>query len=134
MHYILDTDICSYIIKGFSDVLLENLNRHSLDKISITSITCAELLFGANKKESEAIKNKVNLFISKVSIINFEENAAIEYAKIRYNLEKQGLPIGNMDILIASCVLSEDATLVTNNEKHFSKIHGLKIENWMSPK
>ncbi len=131
MHYILDTDICSYIIKGYSDVLLHNLNKHSDDKISITSITCAELLFGAEKKASAAIKNKVEALIAKVNIVNFDENSAIEYSKIRHDLEKIGTPIGNMDILIAACALSENAILITNNKKHFSKIMNLKIENWM---
>lgn len=130
MHYILDTDICSYIIRESSPVLLKNLNDHNQDKISITSITYAELLFGAERKGSKRIMDKIEAIASNVSIISFDQNAAIEYSKLRLKLEKNGTPIGNMDMLIASCVLSEEAILVTNNEKHFSNIKGLKIENW----
>lgn len=130
MHYILDTDICSYIIRENSSVLLKNLNSHNHDKISITSITYAELLFGAEKKSSTKIADKIEAIASNVNIISFDQNAAIEYSKMRLELEKSGTPIGNMDMLIASCALSEEAILVTNNERHFSKISGLKIENW----
>jgi tRNA(fMet)-specific endonuclease VapC len=130
MHYILDTDICSYIIRENSSVLLKNLNIHHKDKISITSITYAELLFGAEKRNSKKIREKVEAITSKVNIISFDQNAAVEYSTMRLNLEQSGTPIGNMDMLIASCVLSEEAVLVTNNEKHFSNIMGLKIENW----
>lgn len=130
MHYILDTDICSYIIRESSPVLLKNLNDHNQDKISITSITYAELLFGAERKGSKRIMDKIEAIASNVSIISFDQNAAIEYSIMRLKLEQSGTPIGNMDMLIASCVLSEEAVLVTNNEKHFSNIKGLKIENW----
>lgn len=130
MHYILNTDICSYIIRENSSVLLKNLNSHNHDKISITSITYAELLFGAEKKSSTKIADKIEAIASNVNIISFDQNAAIEYSKMRLELEKSGTPIGNMDMLIASCALSEEAILVTNNERHFSKISGLKIENW----
>jgi tRNA(fMet)-specific endonuclease VapC len=130
MHYILDTDICSYLIKGNSPALLDNLEHHYDDKISITAITYTELLFGAEKKGSQKIKDKIEAIASKVNIIAFEENAAIEYSKMRVELEKNGIPTGNMDMLIASCVLAEDAILVTNNTKHFSRIKGLKTENW----
>jgi tRNA(fMet)-specific endonuclease VapC len=130
MHYILDTDICSYIIRESSPILLKNLNDHYQDKISITSVTYAELLFGAEKRNSKKIREKIEAIASKVNIISFDQNAAIEYSTMRKKLEQSGTPVGNMDMLIASCVLSEDAVLVTNNEKHFSNINGLKIENW----
>jgi tRNA(fMet)-specific endonuclease VapC len=130
MHYILDTDICSYIIRENSSVLLKNLNDHQQDKISITSITYAELLFGAEKKGSRKIMDKIEAIVSKVGMVSFDQNAALEYSRMRLKLEKGGTPIGNMDMLIASCALSEEAVLVTNNDKHFSNIKGLKIENW----
>ena len=130
MRYILDTDICSYIIKGTSSVLLQNLELHAQDDISITAITYAELLFGAEKKQSRKIQNKIEAIASIVGIIAFNQNAEREYAKIRTELEKAGTPIGNMDILIASCAIAEDAVLVTNNERHFSNIKKLQIENW----
>jgi tRNA(fMet)-specific endonuclease VapC len=130
MHYVLDTDICSYLIKGNCPVLVQNLDDRCGDKISVTAITCAELLFGAEKKGSQKIKDKIEAIVSKANVIAFGEYAAIEYSKMRFELEESGISIGNMDMLIASCVLAEDAILVTNNEKHFSRIKGLRIENW----
>jgi tRNA(fMet)-specific endonuclease VapC len=132
MHYVLDTDICSYLIKGNCPVLVQNLDSRCNEKISVTAITCAELLFGAEKKRSQKIKDKIEAIVSKANVIAFGEHAAIESSKMRLELEENGVPIGNMDTLIASCVLAEDAILITNNEKHFSRIKGLRIENWTS--
>lgn len=130
MLYILDTDICSYIIRGDNLMLLDNLKNHADENIAVTSITVAELLFGAKKISSQKILKKIDAILKRVTIIDFDENSAVFYSDIRNKLEKAGTPIGNMDILIASCALSKKAILVTNNEKHFSYIEGLKIENW----
>lgn len=130
MLYILDTDICSYIIRGDHFMLLDNLKNHADENIAVTSITVAELLFGAKKISSQKILKKIDAIFKRVTIIDFDENSAVFYSDIRNKLEKAGTPIGNMDILIASCALSKKATLVTNNEKHFSYIEGLNIENW----
>lgn len=130
MLYLLDTDICSYLIRGESEKLLENLNCHSEDTIAVSSITFAELLFGANRVNSEKIRNKINAILQKVTVIDFDMEAATKYAEIRVDLEKSGTPIGNMDMLIAACALAAKGILVTNNEKHFGYIKKLKIENW----
>lgn len=131
MLYMLDTDICSYLIKGCSEELLLNLNNHSNDAICISSVTYAELLFGAIRINSKKIKNKIDTIVQKVGIVQFDEQAASFYAKIRNILEENGTPIGNMDILIAACALSSGAVLITNNEKHFKHIPSLQIENWI---
>lgn len=130
MVYMLDTDVCSYLIKGCSEELLINLNEHTEDAICVSSITYAELLFGAIRINSKKIENKIDAIIQKIDIVHFDEQAACFYAKIRNNLEKNGTPIGNMDILIAACALSVHAILVTNNEKHFRYVPSLRIENW----
>lgn len=132
MLYMLDTDICSYLVKGSSEVLLLNLNDHSnsKDTICISSVTYAELLFGATRVNSTKIKNKIDAIVQKVEIIDFDEQAARFYAKIRDLTEKNGAPIGNMDILIAACALSACAVLVTDNEKHFKCVPNLRVENW----
>lgn len=131
MLYMLDTDICSYLIKGCSEELLLNLNNHSNDAICISSVTYAELLFGAIRINSKKIKNKIDAIVQKVGIVQFDEQAASFYAKIRNILEENGTPIGNMDILIAACALSSGAVLITNNEKHFKHVPSLRIENWI---
>ena len=131
--YILDTDICSYIMLNSSDTLLKNLELHKDDSIHITYITYAELLYGAFRKDSKKIQNKISHLLNKVKIIDFDERAAIEYAKIRTKLEKDGIPIGGMDILIAACAISNKFVLVTNNLKHFSRIDHLQIQNLFEP-
>lgn len=130
MLYMLDTDICSYLVKGSSELLLHHLNEHESDTICISSITYAELLFGAVRVNSKAIKAKIDTIVQKVDMVHFDEDAACTYANIRYMLEKGGTPIGNMDMLIAACAISANAILVTNNEKHFQYVANLNTENW----
>jgi len=128
--FLLDTDIYGYIMLNSSETLLHNLEIHKCDKLYISSVTYAELMYGAFRKSSKKIIEKILLILDKVNFINFDQNAAREYAKLRCELEKRGTPLGNMDMLIASCAISNNAILVTNNIKHFSKIDNLKIQNW----
>jgi tRNA(fMet)-specific endonuclease VapC len=128
--YILDTDTCSYAIKENPKPVMERFWKHRDDDIGISSVTYAELRYGGLRKGSAKLQNQIKTFISRLRIIDFNTAAAEEYAQIRHFLETQGTPIGNMDLLIAACAKSSNAILVTNNEKHFSKIPGLKLENW----
>ena len=99
--------------------------------ICISSITLSELYYGINKsvKFEENKRNLLNFMLG-IRILNFDENSAIEYGRIRANLEKRGLVIGSFDMLIASHAKANDLVLVTNNTKEFERIEGLKIENW----
>jgi len=126
MLYMLDTNICSYIIRGY-------ISKEKLidKKIGISSIVVSELLYGAKKKGSKKLIKIVDLFVNSFEIYEFDKNAAIEYSKIRVNLEKQGLIIGAYDLQIAAHVKSLNAILVTNNIKKFRRINGLKLENWI---
>lgn len=126
----LDTDICSYIIRGSSDILNERIREHRAN-LCISSITLAELLFGVAKKGSLRLADSVSLFQQLVEVKNWNFEAAEHYAAIRNYLEKSGQSIGNMDMLIAASALAENAILITNNQAHFSKIPSLKIENWL---
>jgi tRNA(fMet)-specific endonuclease VapC len=125
----LDTNICSYIIKGY--IPKENLLNK---KIGISSIVASELLYGAKKKGSKKLIKIVDLFLNSFDIYNFDKKAAIEYSKIRVNLEQQGLIIGAYDLQIAAHAKSLSAILVTNNIKEFSRINGLRLENWIENK
>ncbi len=126
MLYMLDTNICSYIIRGY--ITKEKL----IDKnIGISSIVASELLYGAKKKGSKKLMKIVDLFLNSFGIYDFNKQAAEEYSKIRVDLEKQGLIIGAYDLQIAAHAKSLDAILVTNNIKEFSRINGLKLENWV---
>ena len=126
MLYMLDTNICSYIIKGL--VTKERLENK---KIAISSVVCSELLYGAKKKGSKKLMNIVDLFLETFEIYDFDKAAAKEYAKIRIQLEQKGLIIGAYDLQIAAHAKSLNAILVTNNCKEFDRVTGLKVENWL---
>jgi len=131
MEYLLDTNICIYIIKKRPAGVLKKFESLSLGDVAISSITLAELYYGI-MKSSNPKKNQEALdkFLIPLEILDFDYTATIEYGKIRADLEKKGTPIGPLDTLIASHVKSLNLTLVTNNEKEFARIPDLKIENW----
>lgn len=131
MAYLLDTNICIYLLKEQPSKLKLKFSSVQSTDLYLSSITIAELEFGVAKstqaeKNSEALK----VFLSSFQIIDFDSRAARQYGLIRALLEKQGTPIGANDMLIAAIAKSLDLTLVTNNEKEFARINGLKIENW----
>lgn len=131
MKYILDTNICIYIIKKKPSQVFEKFKDLPLGSVGISSITLAELIYGV-KKSAQSEKNQIalNQFLVPLDIVEFDANAAVEYGKIRAELERAGTPIGPLDMLIASHVKSLKLTLVTNNEKEFKRVDGLRIENW----
>ena len=129
--YMLDTNICIYIIKKNADQVIQRLLQIPILNIAISSITLSELEFGVEKSLYKK-QNRIALtdFISPLNILPYDDNAALEYGKIRAFLEKNGTPIGSLDMLIAGHAKAINYTLVTNNEKEFSRITGLSIENW----
>lgn len=131
MDYILDTNICIYIIKKKPVRVFEKFKELPLGSVGISSITLAELQYGV-KKSAQPEKNQLalNQFLLPLEIVAFDTNAAIKYGNIRTDLEKKGTPIGPLDTLIAAHVKSLELTLVTNNEKEFKRVTGLNIENW----
>ena len=129
MIYMLDTDTVSFLVRRNPSVM-RNLIRHEDDEVCISAITYAELRFGMEKKDSERLFNEVDIIMRKISIISFDESQSELYGRIRLRLEKAGSAIGDMDILIASAALSIGAILVSHNTKHFSKIKGIKVEDW----
>ena len=130
--YMLDTDICSYIIKENPKQLAKKFIAHEKHDLCISIITYAELHYGAIKSKSKEIIKKVKLFTGLLRIIAFDQKAAECYAVIRSELNNKGTPIGHMDLLIAASASAIDAVLVTNNTKHFKKISSINVENWKS--
>lgn len=132
MKYLLDTNICIYIIKKRPEKVLGKFHTLSMGDVAISSITLAELHYGI-MKSSNPKKNQEALdkFITPLEILDFDYSATVEYGKIRANLEKKGTPVGPLDTLIAAHAKSKDLILVTNNEKEFQRVHGLNIENWV---
>ena len=131
MKYMLDTNICIYVIKEKPESVIRKFLKNNPEEMCISSITYAELLYGVEK--SKAIqKNRIALshFLSPIKILEFNDYAAQEYGQIRADLEQKGMPIGSMDMLIAGHAKAEDLILVTNNTKEFQRVAGLKLENW----
>ena len=129
--YMLDTNICIYIIKKKPDQVIERLRHTRVPDVGVSSITLSELEYGA-AKSARPEQNKVAIveFLAPLEILPYDDMAAQEYGKVRVYLEKQGTPIGSMDMLIAAHALSLNCILVTNNESEFRRIPALKIENW----
>ena len=131
MKYMLDTNICIYIIKEKPQKVLEKFHSLNIGDICISVITFSELEYGVQKsKYTEKNKTALTSFLSPLEILPFNQKAALKYGKIRANLEKQGNIIGAYDLMIGAHALSENLTLITNNENEFKRISELSIENW----
>jgi tRNA(fMet)-specific endonuclease VapC len=131
----LDTNIFIYLCKGTYPAIADRIRTFGPGDIVISSITPAELEFGI-AKSSKPEKNRKHFqeFLLPFEVLSFDSGAAVEYGTIRHTLEKAGLPIGPMDMLIAAHALAADVCLVTNNEREFTRVSGLRIENWSSNK
>ena len=131
MRYMLDTNICIYIIKHKPESVYKRLMKIRPEDVCISSITYSELSYGVKKSEQKD-RNRLalTLMLSNIEILEFDSAAAEEYGNIRARLEKSGTPIGSLDMLIAAHAKASGCTLVTNNLKEFSRVEGLKAENW----
>ena len=131
MKYMLDTNICIYAIKHKPDIVIKKFLSHDPEEICISAITYAELMHGVEKSMAVE-KNRVamSLFLSPITILQFDERAAEEYGRIKAELEKKGTPIDPMDTLIAGHARSSGLILVTNNTGEFSRVTGLAVEDW----
>ncbi len=132
MKYLLDTNICIYAIKHRPPSVLKKLMSLNADDVAIASITNAELVYGAYKSQKvEQNLEAISLFLSPFTILDFGGSAVKSYGQIRSTLEKQGEIIGANDLIIAAQAMAQNYILVTNNEKEFSRINGLIVENWV---
>lgn len=129
--YMLDTNICIFAIKHKPESLVNRIEQCIPGEICISSITFAELLHGVEKSQAvERNRLALLLFLSKITILDFDSEAADEYGKLRADLERKGTPIGPMDMLIAGHAKSEQLIVVTNNTREFKRISGLEIQDW----
>src|SRR5450432_983178 len=127
--FMLDTDTVRFALRGVGAVAAR-LAKHKRSELCLSAITVAELRFGADKRRSRKIHQAIDAFLSGVEVLAFDNSAAEKFGAIAAALATAGEPIGQMDTLIAGHALAVRATLVTNNQRHFSKVNGLKIENW----
>lgn len=133
MRYMLDTNICIYLIKNRSDKLLNRMRAFHTAEIGVSVVTVAELQYGVSKSQQKE-RNQVALeaFLLPLDIANLSMDTTLAYGEIRADLEKQGRPIGPLDTLIAAHALSLDVPLVTNNTREFARVEGLRVEDWTS--
>ncbi len=131
--YMLDTNICIYVLKNHSDELRHKFK--AIKDICISSITYGELCFGienGNSNLKEERWRQLEIFTQRLLIDPLDENAGKHYGSIRAQLKKDGAPIGNNDLLIAAHARSINAVLVTNNVREFNRVPNLIVENWIS--
>ena len=132
MKYMLDTNICIFIIKHKPETVIREFMKYDSGDICISSITYAELVHGVEKSEARE-KNRIALtvFLSELQIVPFDDSAAQVYGVVKAELQKKGMPIGPMDTLIAAHAKALNLTLVTNNTKEFTRVNGLRLEDWV---
>ncbi len=132
MRYMLDTNICSYVLRDRPPTVRNRFEKAGAGNLAISTVVLAELYFGAARHpKRDAIRREIDDFASRVTIVSWDENAADHYGEIRAALEKSGTPIGAMDTMIAAHARSIGATLVSNDLSHFDKVGGLRTANWV---
>jgi tRNA(fMet)-specific endonuclease VapC len=130
--YFLDTNICIYYLRGLYKSIEKHFELISSQEIKIPIIVKAELIYGIEKsKLKERNRNIYEKFIEAFEIVNLDDESLNQYAKIRLNLEKDGIIIGSNDLLIASIAAAHKGILITHNTKEFERISGLRIEDWV---
>jgi tRNA(fMet)-specific endonuclease VapC len=111
----------------------ERIAREGERSVCTSIVVAAELRFGAAKAGSKRLTRQLDMILSALEILPLEAPADRHYATLRKQLEKRGMPIGPNDLLIAAQALAEDCTLVTANQREFSRVPGLKVVNWLEP-
>lgn len=129
--YLLDTNICIFAIKKRPQRVLEKIQLNLVDGIFVSSLTIAELEFGVENSQ-RPVENRLALveFLSIFDYLNFDDDDAIAYGKLKVYLRRSGKIIGPIDLLLASQALSKDLIMVTNNTKEFTRVPELNIEDW----
>jgi len=131
LQYMLDTDVCIYVIKNYPAELRERFNRLA-EQLCISSITLAELHYGAEKSERRLHNlQAIEHFVARLEVLPFTAKAAAHYGQIRVELERAGTPCGPHDMQIGAHARSEGLIVVTNNIREFSRMPGVRTENWI---
>lgn len=130
MKFLLDTDICIYLINERPKKVTSRFKRYPIGGVGVSSVTAAELAFGITKTGSARNRAALEKFLLPLEVAAFDFAAAQVYGEMRADLEQRGEPIGPLDTLIAAHALSLGVTLVSNNMREFKKVRDLRIENW----
>ena len=127
--YMLDTDTVSFALRGQGGVAMRVL-EHRPSELCISSITLAELRYGAERHRARRLHRLISTFVDAIAIMPFDQSAANRFATVAAASARRGQPIGTFDTLLAAHALSLRLTFVTNNTRHFARIAGLSTENW----
>ena len=131
MRFLLDTNIVSDIVRHPHGKIANRISEVGEGDVCTSIIVAAELRYGATKKNSPRLTAQLEAVLGALEVLALEAPADLRYGKIRASLERKGRPIGANDLLIAAHAQSLDLTLVTDNEREFSRVDGLRIENWL---
>ena len=132
MRWMLDTDTCIAIIKRHP-VALKKLRGKSIGQVGISSVTLGQLAFGiAKSSRPQDAREALEEFLLALEVVNFDDRAAMIYGDVRFSLARHGKPIGPLGTLIGSHAAALDAILVTHNVGEFSRIKGLRVEDWIA--
>lgn len=130
--YLLDTNICVYLISGKFEHVNQTFLKIPPDQIAVSAIVAAELAYGVEHSHRvEDNRKRLDVFFDGVPILDWSKHAIWHYAKLKSQLRKAGTPIGELDLQIAAHALALDAICVTNNTREFERIEGLRLENWV---
>jgi tRNA(fMet)-specific endonuclease VapC len=131
LSYLLDTNILSDLVRNPGGEVATRITKVGENSVCTSIVVAAELRYGALKSTSEKLAERIDLILSALEILPLEAPADREYAALRRHLTRQGTPIGPNDLLIAAQALAQDLTVVTGNVREFSRVPGLKVENWL---
>lgn len=130
MQYLLDTNICIYVINQRPPAVLKKFLAHEEDGLAISAITASELYWGVRKSGSARNLAALEKFLAPLVVMDYDLAAARAYGELRAALERKGVPIGPLDMQIAAHALALDLVLVSNNLREFKRVPGLKFDNW----
>ena len=130
MIYMLDTNICIYVINARPQKVLDRFKRERIGSVGISSVTAAELAFGVAKSGSARNREALEMFLAPLDILPFDDSVIWYYADLRAELERRGQPIGALDTMIAAHALASNTILVTNNTREFARVPELRLQNW----
>lgn len=130
MKYLLDTNICIYVINQHPEAVLHRFRQHDIGDIGVSSVTVSELAYGIEKTRSKKNERALKQFLLPLEVVEFTADDALVAGHVRAVLEAKGKPIGPYDVLIAAHAKARGATLITNNEREFTRVPGLRVENW----
>ncbi|MCX7159178.1 MAG: type II toxin-antitoxin system VapC family toxin [Proteobacteria bacterium] len=129
---LLDTNICIYIINAKPPAVLARFRQYRMGDIGLCSVVAAELAFGVAKSDSARNRQALEMFLAPLIILPFDTAAVWVYGDLRADLERRGTPIGSLDTMIAAHALSQQALLISNNTREFSKVPDLQLDNWVA--